>query len=165
MTLAAGAGGAGGRARRDDLDCRRRRAPRRVARRDGFVVAREALLVHGGGAPADRLPLDEPGRTLSFTVGDVIEEHVQVVNPQDRAFVAVVVPLAAGVEPLNPALETAPPEAKPAGRSPSSRPTRPSSTTRSPSSTTRCPRGRTTSTSAPAPRSRATSSSRRPRPR
>ena len=48
-----------------------------------------------------------------MVVGDVVEEHVQVVNPQERHYVAVVVPLAAGMEPLNPALETAPPEAKP----------------------------------------------------
>jgi len=43
----------------------------------------------------------------------VIEERVQVVNPKDRHYVAVVVPLAAGVEVLNPALATAPPEARP----------------------------------------------------
>ena len=38
-----------------------------------------------------------------------------MVNPANRNFVAVVVPLAAGMEPLNPRLETAPPEAKTAG--------------------------------------------------
>ena len=37
-----------------------------------------------------------------------------MVNTADRHYVAVVVPLAAGFEPLNPNLETAPPEAKPA---------------------------------------------------
>jgi hypothetical protein len=52
---------------------------------------------------------------VALTVGEVVEEHVQVVNPADRNFVAVVVPLAAGMEPLNPRLETAPPEAKTAG--------------------------------------------------
>jgi uncharacterized protein YfaS (alpha-2-macroglobulin family) len=40
---------------------------------------------------------------------------VQVVNPKNRNYVAVMVPLAAGMEPLNPNLATAPPEAKPAG--------------------------------------------------
>jgi hypothetical protein len=89
------------------------RAP---ARREGFVVAREALLVAGGGAPPERRPIESPGTALELTVSDVVEEHVQVVNPQERHYVAVVVPLAAGMEPLNPALETAPPEAKPAGR-------------------------------------------------
>ena len=72
-----------------------------------------------------------------------------MVNPKDRNYVAVVVPLAAGVEPLNPALATAPPEAEPQGHSRGSRPTSPSSTTRWPSTTTRCPRAPSTSTSAP----------------
>ena len=89
------------------------RAP---ARREGFVVAREALVVAGGGAPPERRPIDAPGTAIELTVAEVVEEHVQVVNPQERHYVAVVVPLAAGMEPLNPALETAPPEAKPAGR-------------------------------------------------
>ena len=40
--------------------------------------------------------------TLALAVGDVVEDHVQVVNPKDRHYVAIVVPLAAGVEPLNP---------------------------------------------------------------
>ncbi len=39
-----------------------------------------------------------------------------VVNPKDRNFVAVVVPLAAGMEPLNLSLATAPPEARTEGR-------------------------------------------------
>ena len=46
-------------------------------------------------------------------VGDIIEEHVQIVNPSDRHHVAIKVPLAAGMEPLNPNLATAPPEANP----------------------------------------------------
>jgi uncharacterized protein YfaS (alpha-2-macroglobulin family) len=37
------------------------------------------------------------------------------VNPKTRHYVAVVVPLAAGLEVLNPRLATAPPEAKPKG--------------------------------------------------
>ena len=53
--------------------------------------------------------------TLSFQAGQVIEEHVQVVNTSDRHHVAVIVPLAAGLEPLNPSLATAPPEARPTG--------------------------------------------------
>jgi hypothetical protein len=48
-------------------------------------------------------------------VGQVVEDHVQVVNPADRFYVAVVVPLAAGMEPLNPNLATAPSEAHPTG--------------------------------------------------
>lgn len=85
------------------------------SRRDGFVVAREALIYRGAtGAPPERHPIDAPGGTLTLEVGEVVEEHVQVVNTAERHYVAVVVPLAAGFEPLNPNLETAPPEAKPA---------------------------------------------------
>jgi alpha-2-macroglobulin len=81
----------------------------------GFVVSRELERVRGEDRPAERTALAEPGKTVAFAIGDVVEEHVRVVNPKDRHFVAVVVPLAAGMEPLNPALATSPPEAKPAG--------------------------------------------------
>jgi uncharacterized protein YfaS (alpha-2-macroglobulin family) len=80
------------------------------------VVTRELLRVQAAGAPPVREALAEAGRTIELAVGDVLEDHVQVVNPKDRNFVAVVVPLAAGVEPLNPALATAPPEAAPQGK-------------------------------------------------
>ncbi len=79
----------------------------------GFVVQREALLVAPGNAPPERVPLDEPGHELELEPGRVVEEHVRVVNPKDRYWVAVVVPFAGGMEPLDPSLATAPPEAKP----------------------------------------------------
>ncbi|MEJ2629626.1 MAG: alpha-2-macroglobulin family protein [Acidihalobacter sp.] len=83
----------------------------------GFVVNRELLRVAADdGVPAAHIKLDRPGRTLKFRVGDVIEQHVTLVNPEERHYVAVVVPIAAGMEPLNPALATAPPEARPSGR-------------------------------------------------
>jgi uncharacterized protein YfaS (alpha-2-macroglobulin family) len=81
----------------------------------GFVVSREMLKVRGENRPPEQLPLATPGTTVHFAVGDVVEEHVRVVNPKERHFVAVAVPLAAGMEPLNPTLATAPPEAKPHG--------------------------------------------------
>lgn len=81
----------------------------------GFVVSRELLLVQPGGAPPKRVPVDRPGTTLTLETAQVVEEHCQVVNPENRHFVAVVIPLAAGMEPLNPNLATAPPEAAPAG--------------------------------------------------
>jgi uncharacterized protein YfaS (alpha-2-macroglobulin family) len=86
------------------------------AESNGFAVTREMLLVHAGDAPATRLPIEKPGREFGFSIADVVEEHLEVVNPKDRFFVAVVVPLAAGMEPLNPNLATAPPEAAPAGK-------------------------------------------------
>ncbi|HKK07183.1 MAG TPA: alpha-2-macroglobulin family protein [Gammaproteobacteria bacterium] len=82
---------------------------------DGFVVNRELLRVRGEGEPLARTAIDKGGRTFDLKVGDVVEDHVEVVNGQDRTYVAVVVPLAAGMEPLNPHLATAPPEAKPKG--------------------------------------------------
>ncbi len=82
----------------------------------GFVVSREWLRVRRKtDAPPERVPLAAPGTTLTLAVGDVVEEHVQVVNPEDRHYVAVVMPLAAGLEPLNPKLATASADAIPAG--------------------------------------------------
>jgi uncharacterized protein YfaS (alpha-2-macroglobulin family) len=86
---------------------------------NGFAVNREALLFRaaaGSGAPAERLGIERAGERLALAVGDVVEEHVRVVSTEARFFVAVTVPLAAGMEPLNPHLETAPPEATPQGR-------------------------------------------------
>jgi len=80
----------------------------------GFVVSRSMFKVVKD-APPVRTRLDKPGTTQSFLVGDVIEEHVQIVNPKNRHYVAIIVPLAAGMEPLNPALATSPPEAKASG--------------------------------------------------
>lgn len=82
---------------------------------DGFIVNREMLRQREDRAPADRQRLSQPGSTIALTVGDVVEDHVEVTSNLDRHFVAVVVPLAAGMEPLNPKLATAPPEATPTG--------------------------------------------------
>jgi uncharacterized protein YfaS (alpha-2-macroglobulin family) len=82
------------------------------ARSQGFVVQRSLERVRDG-APSDKLPLERAGQILRFTVGDVVEEHVRVVVPEDRHHVAIAVPIAAGMEPLNPNLATAPPEATP----------------------------------------------------
>lgn len=82
----------------------------------GFVVSRTLAKVPSDGAALQRQPLDAPGKRLVYSVGDVIEEHIQVVNPEGRHHIAVVVPLAAGIELLNPHLATAPPEATPQGR-------------------------------------------------
>jgi hypothetical protein len=87
-----------------------------AARSQGFVVTRELLRLGKPEEPPVRLALAEPGNVQTFTLGQVVEEHVQVVNPKDRNYVAIVVPLAAGMEPLNPRLATAPPEASPAGK-------------------------------------------------
>ncbi len=90
-----------------------------AARQAGFVL-RRTLEIERHGAPAEappeRVTIDRPGSEVALVQGEIVEERIQIVNPEDRHFVAVVVPLAAGFEPLNPALETAPPEARPRGR-------------------------------------------------
>jgi len=74
-----------------------------AAQASGFVVAREWLRVKkGADVPPERVPLAQPGTTLALAVGDLVEEHVQVVNPEERHYVAVVVPLAAGMEAAQP---------------------------------------------------------------
>lgn len=85
------------------------------ARAQGLVVNREHHKVMTGNAPMARQALDKPGLSLNYQVGDIVEEQVSVVSPVDRTFVAVVIPLAAGMEPMNPNLATSAAEAKPAG--------------------------------------------------
>jgi uncharacterized protein YfaS (alpha-2-macroglobulin family) len=80
---------------------------------NGFVVTSESDKIDLSGGPSTKTLLSQAAMTLSYRVGDVIEEHLQVVNPETRNYVAITVPLAAGMEPLDPALATAPPEAKP----------------------------------------------------
>lgn len=81
----------------------------------GFVVTAELLKYLSRDAPPERLEINAAGSSFEFSVGDIVEYHVEIVNPEPRHFVAVAIPLAAGMEPLNPALATAPPEAEPNG--------------------------------------------------
>lgn len=82
---------------------------------DGFVVSRAWHRPVEDGPPL-KTAIEGPGQTLDVQVGDVVEEHIQIVNPSDRHYVAITAPLAAGLEPLNPRLATAPPEAAPLGQ-------------------------------------------------
>ena len=79
----------------------------------GFVVTRDIAKLDPTGAPAKRTLLDQPGKVITLAVGDVVEDSLDVVNPVERHHVAIVIPLAAGMEPLDPGLATAPPEATP----------------------------------------------------
>jgi hypothetical protein len=78
----------------------------------GFVLSRQSHRVPGGASRPERIDPDAEG-VLRLSVGDVVEETAELVNPEDRTFVAIRLPLAAGLEPLNPALATAPAEATP----------------------------------------------------
>jgi uncharacterized protein YfaS (alpha-2-macroglobulin family) len=82
---------------------------------EGFVVSREVHQIQPGDVPAIKTALDAAGKTITFKVGEIDEDRVELVNAMDRNHVAIVIPLAAGMEPMNPALATAPPEAKPTG--------------------------------------------------
>jgi uncharacterized protein YfaS (alpha-2-macroglobulin family) len=82
----------------------------------GFVVSREMLKISKTEGPPQKMPLAQAGTRIALAVGDVIEDHIQVVNPKDRHYVAITAPLAAGLEPLNPNLATAPREAHPTGK-------------------------------------------------
>ncbi len=77
----------------------------------GFVVTRQSFRVPAGG-PMERLTPDADG-AVNLAVGEVVEEAAEVVNPEDRTHVAIRLPLAAGMEPLNPNLATAAAEATP----------------------------------------------------
>lgn len=81
----------------------------------GFIVKRELLKYLGADQPLQHQSIGEGGQQVELQVGDIIEEHIEVVNPDDRTFVAVVVPLAAGMEVMNPHLATASAAAKPQG--------------------------------------------------
>jgi uncharacterized protein YfaS (alpha-2-macroglobulin family) len=105
---------------------------------NGFVVTRDSALVDPAGAPAKdakhdaplskiktgfgdpggdfrvaNVKLDKPGIEIKLGLGNTVEDSVEVVNPVERYHVAITIPLAAGMEPLNPGLKTAPPEATP----------------------------------------------------
>lgn len=80
----------------------------------GFVVDKEVIQVRSQG-PAQRTWLKQPGTSLQLRIGDILEQHIQVINPQTRYYAVVVCPLAAGTEPMNPQLKTAGQEAFPSG--------------------------------------------------
>lgn len=77
---------------------------------EGFAITRESWRVRSGAAPEK---LEASGGVFHVAQGEVIEETAEVVNPEDRAHVAISLPLAAGYEPLNPNIATAPAEAQP----------------------------------------------------
>ncbi len=82
----------------------------------GFVLARTLMRVPPmQGAVQPPMVTLEPGSdgAIHLSVGDVVEEVDELVNPEERAQVAMRLPLPAGLEPLNPALATATADAQP----------------------------------------------------
>jgi hypothetical protein len=78
---------------------------------EGLVVTREAVIIDG--QTERRQPWQQAGQSLKLEVGQIVEDRLTLVTPSERFHVAVVMPLAAGMELLNPSLQTAPPEAEP----------------------------------------------------
>ncbi len=83
------------------------------AQTQGLIVRREWFQVNAASTPPTRLALEPPGVLVELPVGAVVEEHLEITNPEASAYVALSAPLAAGLEVLNPALATAAAEATP----------------------------------------------------
>lgn len=101
----------------------------------GFVVDRELIvlpadigtdksLIDGETNPengaiglhhSQKIPVHS-GETIDIALGSIVEEHIRLINPSERHFVAVRVPFAAGLEPMNPQLANASALAKPTGK-------------------------------------------------
>ena len=81
---------------------------------EGFVVERRTQLVQEDSKSPVVRSL-KAGAALELDMGTIVEEHIRVVNPEERHYVAVAAPFAAGFEPMNPNLATAPKAAKPTG--------------------------------------------------
>ncbi len=86
------------------------------ASQDGFVLTRTLFRVPPPQGqvqpPMERIDPASDG-SVHLKIGDVIEEVAELVTPDDRTNVALRLPLAAGLEPLNPALANAPAYAAP----------------------------------------------------
>lgn len=78
----------------------------------GFAVTRRLFRVPAAGGALVALAPQQDG-ALHLALGDTVEELAEVVVPEARSMVAISLPLAAGLEPLNPALANAPAEATP----------------------------------------------------
>jgi hypothetical protein len=82
------------------------------AKKEGLIVSRSLTWLHSDNSAPTRHE-DAVGTSLKLPVGDVVEVHAQLINDEPRHQVALVVPIAAGLEPMNPALENASADAKP----------------------------------------------------
>ncbi|MBI3181215.1 MAG: hypothetical protein HYZ28_03630 [Myxococcales bacterium] len=82
------------------------------ALKQGFIVSRNATVIRAGGGEDTHVE-DKAGSTLRLLIGDILELHAKLVSDERRQHVALVVPFAAGLEPMNPALETSGAAAKP----------------------------------------------------
>jgi alpha-2-macroglobulin len=82
-----------------------------TALRQGLVVSRSWSAVREDGS-LEPPRADRAGEVRKVKQGDVLELHVRLEVSEDRTQVALVVPFAAGLEPMNPALASAGPLAR-----------------------------------------------------
>jgi uncharacterized protein YfaS (alpha-2-macroglobulin family) len=88
-------------------------ADRLAAAKRGFFVQRSMTIYPASGETPRRLDDVRAGEP-SLMVGDLVEFHVTVTSDVPRHHVAIVMPFAAGLEPLNPELKTSTTDAAPA---------------------------------------------------
>jgi uncharacterized protein YfaS (alpha-2-macroglobulin family) len=84
------------------------------AENEGFAVDRELIEIAADGSVSNKTKA-AAGKPIPLALDTVVEEHITVANFEDRNFVAVMAPIAAGFEPLNPQLAGSPKEATPSG--------------------------------------------------
>jgi uncharacterized protein YfaS (alpha-2-macroglobulin family) len=82
------------------------------ALKNGFIVSRNSTLLPVSGGE-DTFFDDKQGAVATLAVGDILELHSRIVTDEARNHVALVVPFAAGLEPMNAALETSSKDAQP----------------------------------------------------
>ena len=72
--------------------------------KNGLIVSRSATHLKGDGSLVGNIE-ELRGQALKMSVGDILEMHAHVTADEDRTHVALVVPFAAGLEPMNMELE------------------------------------------------------------
>lgn len=83
---------------------------------EGFAVKRQIIYVSEDGSVNKKFWIDDSSKSFEVKLGSIVEEHIQVTNPKKNHFVAVTIPLAAGLEYLNPALKTSSKDFSPSGK-------------------------------------------------
>ncbi len=81
-------------------------------KKQGLIVTRSLTRYPADGSAPVNVEA-KPGQVVKVPLGEVIEVHTQLTTDEARNHVALVVPFAAGLEPMNPALENAGSDAKP----------------------------------------------------
>lgn len=80
--------------------------------KQGLIVTRSLTRYPADGSAAVNVD-DRAGQTVKVALGEVLEVHAQLTTDEPRQHVALIIPFAAGLEPMNPNLENASKDAKP----------------------------------------------------